>query len=172
EEEISKIISYWESHFYRGLCLLFKNYPEIALKHFYIALRESSLRKEVQRAIAVSFFTLERYNRAIRLYRNLILEGLKEKDIIMGGLLSSVMLNGHLMDTFVKAIPKGDKELVENPTNFRALANSIDPLLKSLITKREDRLTMLFSKLIVDSFQNNTNKTKKTTKVYSGYIRY
>ncbi|MCX7858309.1 MAG: glycosyltransferase family 2 protein, partial [Deltaproteobacteria bacterium] len=25
EEEISKIISYWESHFYRGLCLLFKN---------------------------------------------------------------------------------------------------------------------------------------------------
>lgn len=145
-------ISSVDLNFYTALILLFEGNIEISLKLFYGILKENNLHINTRRAIALGYLLKGNYRRALRLYRELIMEGLVHEDVVAGGMLSGLIMGKDNLKDFAKILRnvKGmrfEKYGIEEAITF------LHSCFKSKGASR-DVLTFLFLKLILKAFRN------------------
>ncbi|MEJ5300850.1 MAG: glycosyltransferase [Thermodesulforhabdaceae bacterium] len=102
--------------FYKGITSLFSGNIEEAMKNLHASLRKDRENKHCKRGLALGYLLNGSYHRALGLYKELVLSGVLEYDVIIGGLFCSIMKNGQNIEIFEKTFRRFEQP---EETNFQ-----------------------------------------------------
>lgn len=142
-----------ERNFYLALVYLFSNRANEAFKALFSALENSKQNVNLRRAIAASYLITGQYHRALRIYRELLAEGIKAKDVLAGGIFSSIMRKGQHIDLFIKELQHTPETTCER-FNTAKISDLLVKLLK-YGEHQEDFLSLLLVKLVMKAIQKS-----------------
>jgi tetratricopeptide (TPR) repeat protein len=153
EKDMGEYLPVAEFHFYMGLSLLFSDVVNKAFRHLSIAAEKHRPNVDARRGIAAGCLITGQYQRSLRLYRELVMEGVKEKDVLFGGIFSSTRRNFHHLELFVKAL----REITKKPYDSLKIERIVD-LIRDFMKREEvekNLLTFLLLKAVIKAIQKS-----------------
>jgi len=151
-------ISRTQWYFYKGVIALFTENIEEALKDLHNALKRDIRNQNIKRGLAIGYLLKRAYHRALGSYKELVLDGVLEYDVITGGMFSSIMKNCQNIEIFVEAMQKCEcfkKESIKSNecrnkcnNDFEFFKNLLLSALQQAIEAKSPE-TLCFTRLIL-----------------------